>query len=73
MPNRVVMEGFDIMDTVAYIVRINKKNQATLLSNVELVLGYDHPKYPIIRKLILDSSNDFARTIVRKLFGGDLE
>jgi hypothetical protein len=65
----VIMQGFDVLDVVAFIGRLTKRYQAVLLSNVEKTLGYNDPRYPEIRKLILDSSNNFSRAIVNEIFG----
>ena len=65
----VIMQGFDVLDVVAFIGRLTKRYQAVLLSNVEEILGNSHKDYPQIRKLILDSSNNFSRAVVSEIFG----
>lgn len=68
----VIMHGFEIMDIVGLIGRLTKRYQATLLANIEETLGSDHKDYQYIRKLVLDSTNNFSRAIVKSLFG-DIE
>ncbi len=65
----VIMQGFDILDVTAFIGRLNKRYQAVLLSNIEDVLSKSHKDYPQIRKLILDSTNNFSRAVVNEIFG----
>ena len=65
----VIMQGFDVLDVVSFIGRLNRRYQAVLLSNIEGVMGKSHKDYPQIRKLILDSTNNYVRAIVNEIFG----
>lgn len=65
----VLIQGFDIFDIVGYLHRTNKKYQATLLSNIEGVMDEESDQYEIIRKMILDSTNNYVRAIVSAIFG----
>jgi hypothetical protein len=65
----VILRGFDISELVKIIARLNRKYQATLLSQVENLDREDNLDYPKIRKLILDSSNGYTREIVTLIFG----
>jgi len=66
----VVIQGLDVLDVTKFISRTNKKYQATLLANIEQVLtGDQNDHYAEIRKLVLDSTNNFTRTIVKTIFG----
>ena len=65
----VIMQGFDVLDVTAFIGRLNKRYQAVLLSNIEEVMGKNHRDYPQIRKLILDSTNNYVRAVVNEIFG----
>jgi lauroyl/myristoyl acyltransferase len=65
----VIMQGFDILDVANFVGRLNKRYQAVLLSNIEDVLGKSHKDYPQIRKLILDSTNNFTRAVMNEIFG----
>lgn len=69
MGTRVIMQGFDMMDTVSFLARLNKKNQAILLARIEEVLDHNTPEFIAVRKIVLDSTNDYTRSIVKKLFG----
>lgn len=68
----VVIQGLDLLDIVGFISKKNKKFQAITLSDVEEVLGKDSEEYLLIRKIILDSFNNYTRSIVRSIFG-DIE
>jgi hypothetical protein len=65
----IVFQGFDVLGVTRQISKANKKRQAMLLSDIELILGDNNPEYSAIRKLVLDSTNDFARSIVGFIFG----
>lgn len=65
----LLIQGFDIFDIVGYMHRTNKKYQATLLSNVENLIGKDSEDYEAIRKMILDSTNNYVRAVVTSIFG----
>lgn len=68
----VIISGFDIMDVISLVQSHTKKYQATLLSQVEIILGNDSDKFLEIRKLFLDESNNFSRSVVKSIFG-DIE
>jgi len=66
---RVIIQGFDVMGITKHISQMNKRNEAILLSSIENLIGRDSPHFLAIRKLILDYTNDFSRTIVKDIFG----
>lgn len=66
---KIILEGFDVLETISFISGTNKRYQAALLSQVENLLGKNSDKYPIIRKLILDSTSEYTRAIVKNIFG----
>ena len=65
----IVIRGFDILDISKFIIRLNKKHQASILSSLEIILRRDSREFFEIRKLILDSTNDFTRSIIKFIFG----
>jgi hypothetical protein len=65
----IILRGFDVFDVVGYMKRTNGKYQATLLAEIES-LDLDLEDYSKIRKLILDSTNNYLRTVVSNIFGG---
>ena len=68
----VIIQGLDTLDVITFIRNKNKKYQAILLSDIEKVISRDSPEFKIIRKLVLDSSNEFTRSVLRIIFG-DIE
>jgi hypothetical protein len=66
---KIILEGFNVFDTISFISRMNKRHQASLLAQVEDLIGRDSVDYPVLRKLILDSTNEFTRSIVKNIFG----
>jgi len=69
MKEGVVIQGVDTIDIVKFISRKNKVFQAMALSDLEQIIDPKSEEFFYIRKLILDYSNNFARSIVRTIFG----
>ena len=67
-----VFIGFDILDLVSFISRLTKRYQANLLADIETSTNVDSEDYRVIRKLVLDSTNNFSRSLVKTIFG-DIE
>lgn len=65
----IVLQGVDILDTIEYLSSKNKKFQATLLNSLEEILGKESEEFLIVRKLYLDSTNNFLRATVNIIFG----
>lgn len=66
------VQELNTMELVRGIGSKNKKMQAILLQKLELVVDKNSPEYEEYRKVILDESNNYARAIVRLIFG-DIE
>jgi len=64
-----IIQELDTLDLVKGIERKNKKMQAILLQKLELVVKKGSTEYEEYRKVILDESNNYARAIVRLIFG----
>lgn len=67
-----IMQGVDILDTLIFIAKKNKRFQASFLRDLEGILNPRSTEYKTIRKLYLDSQNTFTRAILRDIFG-DIE
>ncbi|MEM4134613.1 MAG: hypothetical protein QXV73_05390 [Candidatus Micrarchaeia archaeon] len=68
MENQIVfIKGIDVTSMVKTVNTLTKKMQAKILGNLESY--FDDITFVDIRKHILDSTNDFARDIVRTLIG----
>lgn len=68
-----IIQGLDVFDIIFLVGRKNKKFQAILLQEIEEVLGKDTEQYIRIRKLVLDSYNNYTRSMLRAIFGNDFE
>ena len=74
----VVIQGLDLLDVVHFVAQRNKKFQAIFLNDLEEIFRKSKPVGPLpqeffwIRKLYLDSQNNYTRSILRILFG-DIE
>lgn len=64
----IIIKGLDLLDIIRFIKRTNKKYQAILLSQIE-DLNLSKEIYNKIRKLLLDSFNNYTRAIVYTIFG----
>lgn len=72
MSNRIILQQVDIVDVVEFLSRKNRQYQATLLSNLEQIYDPSDKRFKEARKLVLDSTNNFHRLVVRTIFG-DIE
>jgi hypothetical protein len=64
----IITQRVDLLEITNLISRKNKKLQAVALSQIENLL-IDQPElYTQIRKIYLDSMNDFARLILTALY-----
>lgn len=67
-----VIQQVDILDILKSIGKKKKKLQAILLQELETVIPKESPEYNKMRKVVLDETSDYARAIVKSIFG-DIE
>jgi len=67
-----VIQNVDILDVLKSVGRKKKKLQAILLQELETVIPKESPEYNKMRKVILDETSDYARAVVKSIFG-DIE
>jgi hypothetical protein len=72
MINTVITQETNVLDVLSSISKKKKKLQAILLQELETVVAKEAPGYSKMRKVILDETSDYARAIVRSIFG-DIE
>lgn len=72
MNDNAIVQQVDILDILRSIGKQKKKLQAILLQELETVLPKSSPEYGKMRKVVLDETSDYARTVVKCLFG-DIE
>lgn len=63
-----ILQGVDALDIIRFIKSKNKRIQATFLGEVEKIV-LDEEEFQKIRKLYLDYSNGFSRSILNAIFG----
>lgn len=72
MDTEITIEGLDLVDVVDFVTRKKNKFAAICLSELEEVMDKDSKEFKIMRKIVLDTLNDYTRSIMRILFG-DIE
>jgi len=73
MDQAKIIQGISLYDMVTEVQRKNKLFQKQFLDHLEIIMGKNSPEFIAVRKLYLDTQNEFARNIVNSLFGGDIE
>ncbi len=68
-----VTQSLQVFDVINFINRKKKLHQRLILNGIEEQLGKDSEEYAIIRKLVLDNTNEVAREIVKIIFGDAFE
>jgi hypothetical protein len=68
-----IIQGMDIIDYIENLLSRNKKYQAIMLQELETILDRDSKEFKEVRKVILDRSNDYTRSILKLIFGTDFE
>lgn len=63
-----ILQGVDALDIIRFIKNKNKRIQATFLGELEKIIQ-DEEQYQKIRKLYLDYSNGFSRSVLNAVFG----
>ena len=64
----VVIQGLDAIDILVNLQKKRKKFQAIFLADLEEIED-DPEKFAKIRKLYLDDSNNYTRSVLRMIFG----
>lgn len=67
--SNIVIRGIDVVSLISSIRKLNKVNQAKMLSELEAVIGKDSKQFSQIRKILLDGTNDYTRSVVKTIFG----
>lgn len=69
----VIIQNLDLIDIVGFINRKNKKFQASMLQEMETLLGKDSKEFSSIRHIVLDGLNEYTRLILKAIFGTSFE
>jgi len=68
-----IVQQVDILEILRFIGKKNKKLQAILLQELETIVpDKSSPAYIKMRKVILDETSNFARSVIQNIFG-DIE
>ena len=68
-----IVQNVEVTDLVRFINKKNQVHQRVLLDAIEEILGKDSDEFRKIRKLVLDNTNDFSRSVVKVIFGDTFE
>jgi len=68
-----MVQNVETVDLIQFINRKKKLHQRLLLNALEEALDVGSPEYKFLRKIILDNTNDFSRSVVRTIFGDSFE
>jgi hypothetical protein len=68
-----IIQEVDIYNVINFIGRKNKAFQAIFLQDLENILGKDTKEFIEVRKLFLDTFNNYTRTVNKSIFGTDFE
>lgn len=71
--NGEVIEGLDIIEVLKFNEKKVKKYQAMFLQDLETIVPKNSEEFSKIRKLYLDWSNEYSRSLIRLIFGDDFE
>jgi hypothetical protein len=66
-----IIQNVDLLDVLNFMERKSKIYQAICLQSVEEILGKDSEEYKQVRKVFLDSFNNYTRAVVQVVFGSD--
>lgn len=68
-----IIQGLDLLDVVNFINKKSKTFQAIFLQDLEEIIPKDSESFIAIRKLFLDSFNNYTRSVFNIIFGSDFE
>lgn len=66
---QVIIDGLNMFDVINLISRKNRRYMANALDELEEILGKDSEQFIKARKIVLDTMNDYTRSVFVTLFG----
>lgn len=66
---QVIIDGFNMFDIITIINKKNRRYIANALDEMEEIMGKDSEQFVAARKVLLDTMNDFTRSVFVTLFG----
>ena len=73
MDTNKIIEGLDVLDIVRLIDRKSRAYQAIILQDIEKIVPNNSQEFTKIRKIVLDNTNEYTRSILRAVFGTEFE
>lgn len=68
-----ITQNLEVFDMINFINQKKRLHQKLILNGIEELIDRNSPEYKVIRKLVLDNTNDLARSTVRAIFGETFE
>lgn len=66
-------KNLEVIDLMNYMDKKKRLHQKLILTELEKHFDPTSYEFKSIRKVVLDSTNDFSRSILRAIFGDDFE
>lgn len=66
---QVIIDGLNMFDVINLVSRKNRRYMANALDEIEEILGKDSEQFVMVRKVVLDTMNDYTRSVFVTLFG----
>lgn len=67
------IQSMSVLSMISMIKKRAKLHQKLVLNGLEEIMGADTEEFKTARKLVLDNTNDFVRSIIKYIFGDDFE
>ena len=67
------INGLDLISTITLVQRRQRRYIALLLNDIEGIMGKNSEEYRAVRKMCLDTINDYTRSIFRIVLGDEVE
>lgn len=65
----ITIDGLDVLDVLHFISKKRDKFIAIALAELEENMDSNSNEYKFVRKVLLDTLNDYTRSLLRILFG----
>lgn len=66
-----IIQPMNLLELIEDIYKMSKQRQAAFLTELQMFLSPDDFKK--VRKLYLDSTNDYTRSVIKEVFGDSFE
>lgn len=73
MENIRISQNLEVFDIIDFINKKKRLHQKLILNGIEEYMDKDSEDYKVVRKIVLDNTNEAARSIIRAIFGETFE